>query len=73
VQSEAALGELTVREIVTHFSAYYPNPRDPGEVIAAVGLTGQAGDRLRRLSGGQRRRVDVVHWVLALQNPTPGT
>src|SRR6201986_2146594 len=29
---------LTVGEVVRHFAAYYPAPRDPDEVIAAVGL-----------------------------------
>jgi ABC-2 type transport system ATP-binding protein len=70
--------ELTVREMVTHFARYYPRPRDPDEVIAAVGLTAQAGTRLRRLSGGQRRRVDVALGMvghpelLFLDEPTTG-
>ncbi|MBA9007696.1 ABC-2 type transport system ATP-binding protein [Actinomadura cellulosilytica] len=70
--------ELTVREIVRHFAGYYPGPRDPDEVIEAVGLTGSAGTRLRRLSGGQRRRVDVALGIvgdpelLFLDEPTTG-
>jgi ABC-2 type transport system ATP-binding protein len=77
-QSEPAATELTVREIVTHFSAYYPKGSDPDEVIAAVGLSGRAGVRLRRLSGGQRRRVDVALGIvgspelLFLDEPTTG-
>jgi ABC-2 type transport system ATP-binding protein len=77
-QSDLAGGELTVREMVTQFSAFYPEPRDPDEVIAGVGLTPQAGTRLRRLSGGQRRRVDVAIGIvgrpelLFLDEPTTG-
>jgi len=77
-QSDWATGELTVREMVAQYSAYFPRPRDPDEVIAAVGMTDQAGKRLRRLSGGQRRRVDVAIGIvgrpelLFLDEPTTG-
>jgi ABC-2 type transport system ATP-binding protein len=77
-QSQGQAGELTVRETVGHFGAYFPDPRDPDEVIDAVGLADQAGTRLRRLSGGQRRRVDVAAGIvgrpelLFLDEPTTG-
>jgi ABC-2 type transport system ATP-binding protein len=77
-QSDWATGELTVREMVAQYSAYFPRPRDPDEVIAAVGMTEQAGKRLRRLSGGQRRRADVAIGLvgrpelLFLDEPTTG-
>jgi ABC-2 type transport system ATP-binding protein len=77
-QTQAVAGELTVRELITHFSAYFPDPRQPGEVIAAVGLSEQADTRLRRLSGGQRRRADVAVGIvgrpelLFLDEPTTG-
>ncbi|MEU6037571.1 ABC transporter ATP-binding protein [Actinomadura sp. NPDC047616] len=70
--------QLTVREMVRHFAAYYPRPRDPDEVIEAVGLAQQAGRRVGRLSGGQRRRVDVALGIvggpelLFLDEPTTG-
>jgi len=70
--------ELTVREMVGHFAGYYPRPRGVDEVIDAVGLTEQAGSRLTRLSGGQRRRVDVALGIvgrpelLFLDEPTTG-
>src|SRR6266436_7158998 len=54
------LGELTVGEVIRHLAGYYPAPREAGELIGAVGLAEQAGTRLRRLSGGQRRRVDLA-------------
>jgi ABC-2 type transport system ATP-binding protein len=69
---------LSVREIVRHFAGYYPNPRDPDEVIEAVGLTEKAGARLSGLSGGQRRRVDVALGIMGrpellfLDEPTTG-
>ncbi len=71
-------GELTVREILGHFARYYPQARDPDEVIETVGLTEQARTRLRQLSGGQRRRVDVALGILGrpellfLDEPTTG-
>src|SRR5690606_10050003 len=70
--------ELTVRELVRHVAGYYPAPRDPDEVIELVGLTAKAGSRLRRLSGGQRRRADVALAIvgrpelLFLDEPTTG-
>jgi ABC-2 type transport system ATP-binding protein len=70
--------QLSVREMVRHFAGYYPRPRDPDEVLAAVGLTEKAGARPAQLSGGQRRRVDVALGIvgdpelLFLDEPTTG-
>ena len=50
-QSTRDEAELTVGEIINHFGGYYPNPRDPDEVIAAVGLEEKRRTRTRRLSG----------------------
>lgn len=78
LQSDRDLGDLTVREAVHHFAGYFPDPRDPDEVIAAVGLTEKAKARNARLSGGQRRRLDVALGiigrpeVLFLDEPTTG-
>jgi ABC-2 type transport system ATP-binding protein len=77
-QDESAPAELTVRETVSHFSRYYPKPRDPEEVIALVGLEKKATSRIKALSGGQRRRLDVALGViggpelLLLDEPTTG-
>ncbi|GAA2258367.1 multidrug ABC transporter ATP-binding protein [Streptomyces ruber] len=67
-----------VAELLTHFATYYPDPRDPAELLALVGLTGQAGRQVDRLSGGQRRRLDVALGIvgrpelLFLDEPTTG-
>ncbi|MEV6948268.1 ABC transporter ATP-binding protein [Streptomyces sp. NPDC051172] len=77
-QDESAPAELTVRETVRHFACYYPRPRDPEEVIGLVGLEAKAGSRIKALSGGQRRRLDVALGVigdpelLLLDEPTTG-
>jgi ABC-2 type transport system ATP-binding protein len=67
-QDESAPAELTVRETVSHFSRYYPKPRDPEEVIALVGLEKKATSRIKALSGGQRRRLDVALGVIGALN-----
>ena len=67
-----------VAELLGHFATYYPGPRDPAELLALVGLTDQAGRQVNRLSGGQRRRLDVALGIvgrpelLFLDEPTTG-
>jgi ABC-2 type transport system ATP-binding protein len=51
--------ELTVRETVRQFAGYYRRPRPVEEVVELVGLEEAADLRVRILSGGQRRRLDV--------------
>jgi ABC-2 type transport system ATP-binding protein len=50
---------LTVRETLAMFAGYYAHPRDVDEVIELVGLTEKRGARVKTLSGGQKRRVDL--------------
>ncbi len=50
---------LTVAETMRLFAGYYPAPRAVQETVDHVGLAPQAGQRVRNLSGGQRRRLDV--------------
>jgi ABC-type multidrug transport system, ATPase component len=48
-----------VRETHAIFAGYYRAPRDVDEVIALVGLQQKAGARVKSLSGGQKRRLDL--------------
>jgi ABC-2 type transport system ATP-binding protein len=50
---------LTVREAHEVFAGYYAHPRDVDEVIALVGLTEKRDARIKSLSGGQKRRLDL--------------
>lgn len=78
LQSVSEPGRYTVREQLAHFARFYPNPRDVDEVIAAVGLESKARTRIAKLSGGQRRRVDVALGIIGrpellfLDEPTTG-
>ncbi|WP_091243524.1 ABC transporter ATP-binding protein [Klenkia soli] len=78
LQSGAGDSQLTCLELLTAQAAYYPDPRDPHEVLELVGLTEKAGARGRSLSGGQRRRLDVALGIvgkpalLFLDEPTTG-
>ena len=78
LQSTSDAGDLTVSETISHFSGYYSHPRNPEEVISAVGLEDKAKDLIRNLSGGQRRRLDVALGIIGspellfLDEPTTG-
>ena len=50
---------VTVREAHAIFAGYYRAPRDVDEVIALVGLQEKASARIKSLSGGQKRRLDL--------------
>ncbi|MGH3223984.1 MAG: ABC transporter ATP-binding protein [Streptosporangiaceae bacterium] len=69
---------LTVRETVSRNAGYYPNPRPVGEVIELVGLAGKEKSKVKSLSGGQKRRLDLALGiignprVLFLDEPTTG-
>jgi ABC-2 type transport system ATP-binding protein len=69
---------LTVREVHRMIAGYYDAPRGVDEVIELVGLEEKAGARVKTLSGGQKRRLDLgVALVgdpelLFLDEPTTG-
>jgi ABC-2 type transport system ATP-binding protein len=50
---------LTVAEMLRLFGGYYREPRPVDEVVSLVGLHEKRDERVRRLSGGQRRRLDL--------------
>lgn len=50
---------LTVREVHRMFAGYYDRPRNVDEVIELVGLLEKRDARVKTLSGGQKRRLDL--------------
>ena len=59
LQSSAMYENLTVAEHLAQFAGYYEHPRPVDEVIGLIGLDEKRDTRARRLSGGQRRRLDL--------------
>src|SRR5438128_2991502 len=59
LQSSAMYETLTVAESLALFAGYYSSPRPVDEVVDLVGLREKRDDVVRRLSGGQRRRLDL--------------
>jgi ABC-2 type transport system ATP-binding protein len=59
LQSSAMYETLTPIEMLRLFAGYYREPRPVEEVIELVGLQEKRDERVRRLSGGQRRRLDL--------------
>jgi ABC-2 type transport system ATP-binding protein len=59
LQQSQLWANLTVREIHAIFAGYYGQPLDVDEVIALVGLEEKALARVKTLSGGQKRRLDL--------------
>jgi ABC-2 type transport system ATP-binding protein len=78
LQSSAMYSNLTVAEHLDLFAGYYEQPREADEVIDLVGLGEKRNARVRTLSGGQKRRLDLALGlvgdpeVLFLDEPTTG-
>jgi ABC-2 type transport system ATP-binding protein len=69
---------LTVSETVQVFTKCYGKARVPEQTLELVGLTAVSGSRVKTLSGGQRRRLDVALGIIGmpellfLDEPTTG-
>lgn len=78
LQLGAETDESTVAEILNAHASYYPNPRDVSQVTTTLNLHELADQRVARLSGGQRRRLDLALGIVGdpelifLDEPTTG-
>ena len=70
--------ELTVSELIEMYGRYYTRRRPLDDLIELVELTGKRNERAKRLSGGQRRRLDLALALVGdpdlifLDEPTTG-
>lgn len=78
LQESEPVPELTALESVTMQAAYYQNSRNPADVLDIVGLADSSEVRTRKLSGGQKRRLDLALALVGnpslvfLDEPTTG-
>jgi ABC-2 type transport system ATP-binding protein len=78
LQSTGVEQYLTVAEVIEMYRGYYPNPRPLDEIIEVIGLQEKRDQRVKTLSGGQQRRLDVAIGLagdpelLFLDEPTTG-
>lgn len=78
LQETSDFGMLTVNETVRMFAQCYGKARAPADLLELVGLAASSSSRVRALSGGQRRRLDVALGIIAepellfLDEPTTG-
>ena len=69
---------LRVSEVLERNAGYYPRPRAVGDVLELAGLSEKADARVKTLSGGQQRRLDVALGIIGspellfLDEPTTG-
>ena len=78
LQTTSAQPYLTVAETIELYRGFFPAPRPLDEILEVVGLGEQRATRVRKLSGGQQRRLDVAIGLagdpelLFLDEPTTG-
>ena len=59
LQSSSLYETLSVAENLDLFAGYFARPRNVDEVVELVGLEAKRDTHVRKLSGGQRRRLDL--------------
>ena len=52
--------QARVKELIDCWRSYYPNPRAAGDLLSVVELDEDKNTQVRKLSGGQRRRLDLA-------------
>jgi len=68
----------SVRQVLTRNAGFYPSPRPVDEVIELIGLKDKSDQKVKKLSGGQQRRLDVGLGIIGnpellfLDEPTTG-
>ena len=78
LQESSVERELTVAETIETYGRYYPERLETGELIDIVGLGEKADARVKTLSGGQKRRLEVALGIVGnpdlvfLDEPTTG-
>ena len=78
LQETAIEEQLTVKEAIDIYGSMYPKRRPTGELIEVVGLEDKTDSRIRALSGGQRRRLELALGIVGdpdlifLDEPTTG-
>ncbi len=78
LQTSTDVKDLSCNEVLEAFGILYPTARTPGEVLTLIGLEDRGKARVKDLSGGQRRRLDVGLGIvgrpelLFLDEPTTG-
>ncbi len=60
LQQSTFNGYLTVRELLTLFASFYPDPRPADELVEALGLAEVLQRRFDDLSGGQQQRLSIA-------------
>jgi len=78
LQETAVEDQLTVKEAIDIYGSMYPKRRPTGDLIEIVGLEQKTNARIKTLSGGQRRRLELALGIVGdpdlifLDEPTTG-
>ncbi|GMQ94356.1 MAG: ABC transporter ATP-binding protein [Acidimicrobiia bacterium] len=78
LQETAIEEQLTVGEVIDVYGSVFPNRRATGDLIELVGLDEKTDSRIKTLSGGQRRRLELALGIVGdpelifLDEPTTG-